>query len=107
MLHDGVYTVQTWNGKDGYLTNEKDELVALTKSDLPVEFNGRLVVGEKVEFVIVQSLRLIDRNVTEDERERRAHFAPKPVMSARAHELMNKEIDRRTRYGSGPGVMGR
>jgi hypothetical protein len=100
-----VYVVQTWNGKDGYLTNDKGELIALSKSELTPEFGGRLVVGEKIEFKT--TAHLVDRLGTEDERERRAFLSPKPVMSARASELMNKEIDRRTRYGSGPGVMGR
>lgn len=103
---EGIYVVQTWNGKDGYLTNNKDELVVLTKSDLPEEFCGRLIVGEKVEFKMVQAMFLLDRPSTEDERERRAHFSPKPVMSAAARDLMHKEADRRARYGADPGIGG-
>lgn len=103
---EGIYVVQTWNGKDGYLTNHKDELIVLTKLDLPKEFCGRLIVGEKVEFKVVQAMFLVDRSATEDERERRAYFSPKPVMSPRARDLMEKEVDRRSRYGAAPGMGG-
>ncbi len=102
---EGIYVVQTWNGKDGYLTNDKDELVVLNKSDLPKEFCQCLIVGERIEFKMVQAVFLIDQK---DERKRRTHFSskPKPVMSPRARDLMEKEIERRSRYGASPGIVG-
>lgn len=97
-MPDGVYVVQSWNGKDGYLTNEAGDLAVISKCDLPTEFGGRLLVGEKISFKTIPFL--VDRAGTEDERERRAFTNP-PVMSPAARELMHKEVERRARYGVG------
>lgn len=103
MHKEGTYTVISWNGKDGYMVDANDEMIVLSKTELPDNFNGRLVPGEKVEFKMIPCL--VNRQGTEDERERQAQKTP-PVMSQRANELMHKESERRARYGVGPGMAG-
>lgn len=104
MLKEGTYKVISWNGKDGYMVDENDEMIVLSKSELPDNFNGRLVPGERIQFKMTPTL--VNRQGTEDEREREAQKTP-PVMSPRVNELMHREAERRSRYGAGPGMAGR
>lgn len=96
MHKEGIYTVISWNGKDGYMVDANDEMIVLSKTELPENFHGRLVPGEKIEFKMTPTL--INRQGTEDERERQAQKTP-PVMSPRINELMHRESERRARYG--------
>lgn len=96
---DGIYKVVSWNGKDGHLVNDKDEMVTLSKQELPSDFRGFLIPDEIVEckagviVSLMKHFKRIDINV---------RFL---MMSSRIKELMEKEIERRARYGAAPGLV--
>jgi hypothetical protein len=99
----GLYTVETWNGKDATLISEEGELLTLTRNDLPREFGGQLFVGEKVEIFHVVTIRP-KGGLDLDGRGRAARAAEiiKQNMSQKQRDFIAAENERRTRYGAKP-----
>jgi len=95
---DGIYKVVSWNGTDGHLVNDKDEMITLSKQELPSDFCGYLIPDEKVEFKAGVIVSLMNHSKSR-------HNSRILVMSPRATELMQKEVERRARYGAGPGLV--
>ena len=95
---EGIYKVVSWNGTDGHLVNDKDEMITLSKQELPFDFHGYLIADEKVEFKAGTIISFMSHS-------RYRYTQRVLVMSTRMSELMQKEVERRARYGAGPGLV--
>lgn len=101
----GIYTVETWNNKDATLVSEDGDFLTLTKSDLPKQFGGELIIGEKilVKEVVITTFEPLAGSTLDDRcRAMRESELVKQKMSQQQRDFIASENERRRRYGVKP-----
>lgn len=95
-MKDGLYVVQSYNGKDAAIVHTDGTFEVVTKSEFPPSFGGCLYVGETL---VVKTIQTIDPQLPSHNERERAAYGNDVKEFVRLKDLQIKESERRARYG--------